>query len=78
MKGVANHRRIEILRLVGREPAITLQGIAVGVEANMKTVSVHTQRLTQAGLIYKHYRGLNVEHTLSPYGRRMLKFLRGF
>ncbi len=75
-KGVANHRRIEILRLIGKEPAITLEGVAVGVEANVKTVSAHTQRLLQAGLINKRYRGPNVEHTLSPYGKRMLKFLR--
>jgi len=77
-KGVANHRRIEILALIGNEPGITLDGIAGGLRANFKTVSEHTRRLVQAGLVDKRYRGRNVEHRLSPYGRIFLRFVETF
>jgi len=78
LKGVANHRRIEILFLVAERGGVTLDGIARGVGANLKTVAEHTRRLVQAGLLDKRYEGRNVAHTLSPYGKTFLAFLRTF
>lgn len=78
LKGVANHRRIEILRQIDKSEGITLGEIAEKLNGNMKTISEHTRRLVQAGLVQKRYEGLSVAHTLSPYGKRILKFLNTF
>jgi predicted transcriptional regulator len=77
-KGAANHRRIEILLLVNDEEGITLDQIAKTLNGNFKTISEHTRRLVQAGLLNKKYRGLQVMHSLSPYGKEFIKFLKIF
>lgn len=78
LKGIANHRRIEILRVINKENGITLEDIADRLNANFKTISEHSRRLVQAGLVTKSYRGRSVAHSLSPYGRRILKFIDAF
>ena len=78
LKGIANHRRIEILRLVGKIDGITLEDIAEKLSCNIKTISEHARRLVQAGLVNKKYIGRSVAHSLSPYGRRVAKFIDEF
>jgi DNA-binding transcriptional ArsR family regulator len=78
LKGVANHRRIEILLLVAERDGVTLEEIIMTLRANAKTIGEHTRRLAQAGLVDKRYRGKFVEHTLSPYGRQFVRFLKTF
>lgn len=77
-KGVANHRRIEILRLIAKNKAISLEGISELLNRNIKTISEHTRRLVQAGLVNKKYQGRLVTHFLSPYGKEFLKFIETF
>jgi len=77
-KGVANHRRIEILRLISETEGITVDGICQALNANFKTISEHLRRLVQAGLVKKKYRGRQVQHYLSPYGKKFLKFIESF
>ena len=77
-KGIANHRRIDILFLVQDLNGITLENIAGKMECNLKTISEHTRRLVQAGLLNKQYRGRTVTHSLSPYGEKLTKFIRTF
>ncbi len=77
-KGVANHRRIEILVLVNKDPGITLEQIAEELNCNIKTISEHTRRLVQAGLLNKNYKGRVVEHSLSPYGKKFYDFISEF
>lgn len=77
-KGVANHWRIEIMYLVNSSDNITLDEIAKQLKANFKTISEHTKKLVQAGLLNKKYKGRNVTHTLSPYGKEMIKVLKSF
>jgi predicted transcriptional regulator len=77
-KGAANRRRIEIILLVSKNEGISLEGIAKATKGNFKTISEHTKKLVQAGLVNKQYRGLRVEHRLSPYGSRFLKFMESF
>lgn len=77
-KGVANHRRLEILMLVAAEENITLDDIAGRLHINFKTASEHTRRLVQAGLIQKSYRGRSVEHSLTPYGKTFVSFIKTF
>lgn len=78
LKGIANHYRIEILLLIAERRGITLEDIAEALEANEKTIGEHTRRLFQAGLINKKYQGRCVEHTLSPYGKTFVRFLKLF
>ena len=77
-KGVANHRRIEILLAIGESEGITVEGLAERLQCNFKTVSEHTRRLHQAGLMNKKYNGRFVEHSLSPYGKAFADFLKTF
>lgn len=78
LKGVANHRRIEILFLIARNKGITVEKIAEKLDCNFKTISEHTRRLAQAGLVRKKYLGRTVAHELSPYGKTIYGFLRTF
>ena len=78
LKGIANHYRIAVLLLIAEHDGTTLEGIVEMLKANGKTIGEHTRRLYQAGLINKKYRGKFVEHTLSPYGRTFVHFLRAF
>lgn len=78
LKGIANHYRIEVLLLIERNPKITLDRIVEELEANQKTIGEHVRRLLLAGLVDKKYRGRSVEHTLSPYGKMFVKFLKSF
>lgn len=78
LKGIANHHRIDILILVAKNPGITLEQIAESLDCNMKTISEHTRRLVQGGLLNKSYQGRKVEHALSPYGLRFYEFITHF
>jgi len=77
-KGVSNHHRVEILQLIAKRQGITLGDIAEILECNFKTISEHTRKLVQSGLVNKKYRGLQVEHNLSPYGEKFLEFMASF
>jgi len=77
-KGVANHRRIEILLLIAKNEMISLESIAGSLNCNIKTISEHTRRLVQAGLVNKKYQGRLVAHSLSPYGKKFVRFIETF
>ena len=77
-KGVSNHRRIAILLAVQKQEGLTVDDISETLGVNFKTISEHTRRLVQAGLLNKEYRGRNVIHSLSPYGKRFYKFIETF
>lgn len=78
LKGMANHYRIEILLLISERKGVTLEDIIKILGANKKTLGEHTRRLYQAGLINKKYRGRYVQHSLSPYGKIFVRFLKSF
>ena len=78
LKGVANHWRIEMLLLVAERDGVTVEGIAEALGGNFKTISEHTRRLVQAGLLDKRYAGRTVTHALSPYGKTITAFIRTF
>lgn len=77
-KGIANHRRIDILDLIDKNDNISLMEIADQLKCNFKTISEHTKKLVAAGLVNKEYKGRTVTHFLSPYGEKMLKILKTF
>jgi len=77
-KGAANHRRLAILKLVAGRPGVTLEEIAEALDCNIKTISEHSRRLVQAGLLNKKYQGRTVEHSASPYGIKFIRFMQTF
>ncbi len=77
-KGAANHRRLDILFLIDKKSGMTLDEIAEALNCNMKTISEHTRRLVQAGLLNKKYQGRAVAHSLSPYGKKVINFTKQF
>jgi len=76
VKGFANHRRIEILELLGKRPEMSVGEISIALEIELKTASEHLRRLTIAGLILKRNEGREVRHTLTPRAHHILIFLR--
>ena len=58
LKGVANHRRIEILFLISSEEGINLETISSKLRCNFKTISEHVRKLVLAGLVVALILGL--------------------
>ena len=77
-KGAANHWRIAILRTVEKNEGISVEGITEELGAHFKTIAQHAQALVRAGLLNKKYQGRRVVHSLSPYGRAFLTFMKTF
>ena len=77
-KGVANHKRIAILAVVDKYEGLSVDSIAGLLDGNFKTISQHTHALVRAGLLNKKYMGRKVAHSLSPYGKAFLKFMKTF
>jgi Mn-dependent DtxR family transcriptional regulator len=76
VKGVANHRRIEILELLKKKPELSLVDISEILNVNFKTISEHIRRLATAGFVLKRYEGHSVRHRITNRGLVILKFLR--
>ena len=77
-KGAANHHRLDILCAVEKSDGLSLEEIADSLKCNIKTISEHTRRLVQAGLLNKNYKGNTVEHRISPYGKMFCDFISKF
>ena len=75
-RGFSNHRRIQIMELLEREPFLSVVDVSSILKVNFKTISEHLHRLTRAELVEKKNMGAAVEHSLTPRGRLILKFLR--
>ncbi len=54
----------------------SLWAISQKLNADFRTISGHTQKLKQAGLIEKHYTGQTVYHKLTAYGHKILDFIK--
>jgi len=76
LKGAANHRRIEILKLLEKMPEMSVADISDETKTNFKTISVHIQMLARSGLVAKRYEGNHVRHAITSRGKSILKFLR--
>lgn len=78
IKGIANHRRIDILLLVAGNPNLSVEDISKNLNCNFKTISGHILKLVQSGLVDKNYNGRELFHVLSPYGKIFVKFIENF
>lgn len=75
VKGFANHRRIEILALLSRQPELSVAEITEFLKINFKTASGHIQKLAMAGLVMKRSDTISIRHRLTARGEKILKFL---
>ena len=76
VKGFSNHRRIEILVLLAKEPELSVFQVSEKLRINYKTASEHIRRIHLSGLVIKRNRNKEVLHKLSDQGVIILKFLR--
>lgn len=76
VKGFANHRRIQMLRLLEQEPDLSLIGICRRLHVAVKTASEHLRRAALAELIEKRNEGRLVRHRLTERGISALQYLR--
>jgi len=76
VKGFANHRRIEILRLLQQRPELSVYEICQLLRISVKTGSEHIWRLALAGLVMKRNAGRWVRHRLTDRALGVLTFLR--
>ena len=76
VKGFSNHRRIQIMSSLDREPGLSVLEIAKMLNINFRTASEHLRRLVIAGLIEKKSEDRFVRHRLSSRGKVILIFLR--
>jgi DNA-binding transcriptional ArsR family regulator len=75
-KGFANHRRIEIMQLLEKNPELSVIELADELKINYKTASEHIRRLAIAGIVMKRNDGYSVRHALTETGKAILRFLR--
>ena len=75
-KGVANHRRIEIVLLLAKKPELSVDEIATELDVELKNASQHLQKLSIAGLVMKRHEGNTVRHALTHRGKSILEFAR--
>lgn len=76
IRGVSNHRRIEILELLKQNPELSVVDISEKLDVNFRTVSEHIKRLATAGFVIKRSDGPSVRHKITERGLSVLKFLR--
>jgi DNA-binding transcriptional ArsR family regulator len=76
VRGFSNHRRIQIMGLLSREPDLSVVEVADELKVDFRTISEHLRRLHNSGLVLKRNMGNEVEHKLSDTGKSILMFLR--
>ena len=76
MKGFANHRRLQMLDLLRKEPELTLEQIAERLNIGYMNASDHVRRMAIAGLVMKRNDGTRVHHKLTPRAESILVFCK--
>ncbi len=76
VKGFANHRRLQILELLAREPELSVQEISEKLKSEFKNISAHINKMAIAGLVIKRNDANSVRHKLTTRGKSILQFVR--
>ncbi len=76
VRGYSNHRRIQMLAILAKQPELSVYEVSDQLKINAKTASEHLRRLAIAGLIMKRNELNNVRHKLTSRGKSILVFLR--
>ena len=70
---MGNHRRIEIIRLLRKQPLQCVDEIAAACKIDKSTASEHLRRLQEGGMIAKKYKGRCVLLTATKRATAMLR-----
>ena len=76
IKGFANHRRLQILDLLKREPELSIEDISARLKIGYMNASDHLRKMAIAGLVLKRNEGVTVRHKLSPRAESILVFCK--
>ena len=76
VRSFANHRRIEVLDLLEKNPELSVGEIADKIKISLALASAHIRKLLIAGLIMKKSHGKYIRHKLSKRGHFALTFMR--
>lgn len=76
VKGFANHRRIQILDLLNKEPELSVEDISEKLQIGYENTSDHIRKMAIAGLVLKRNEGTSVLHKLTPRARTILVFCK--
>lgn len=76
VKGFANHRRIQIMDLLKREPELSVEDISEKLNIGYENASDHLRKLAIAGLVMKRSDARAVRHKLTPRGIDVLIFCK--
>lgn len=76
IKGFANHRRLQVLELLYKEPELSVQEISDKLKSEFKNISAHINKMAVAGLVMKRSDSKSIRHKLTKRGNIILKFVR--
>lgn len=76
VRGFSNHRRIEMLVLLEKQPELSVLEISEKLNIKFKTASAHLNRLATTELVLKKNDDQSVRHKISDRGKLVLMFLR--
>ena len=76
VKGFANHRRLQILYLLKKEPELSVDQIAEKLNMGYENASDHIRKLAIAGLLMKRNSGTSVCHKLTSRAESILVFCK--
>jgi len=76
IKGFANHRRLEILHLLYREPELSVEEIAGKLRIGYMNASDHIRKMAIAGLVAKRSDSKTVRHKLTSRANHVLTFCK--
>lgn len=76
VKGFANHRRLQILSLLKKEPELSIQEVAEKVKSDEKNISSHVSKMAISGLVMKRNDNKSVRLKLTKRGNNILTFVR--
>jgi len=75
-KGGASRNRLRILDCVNKANETSVWAISQALNLDFRNTSQHLARLEKAGLVEKHNVGRSVYHELTPYGEKVLEFIK--
>ncbi len=76
VKGFANHRRLQILELLQKEPELSVQEVSDRLKSDVKNISAHISKMAISGLVMKRNEANAVRHKLTNRGKSILQFVR--
>ena len=76
IKGGANHRRLQILFLLEKNPGLSVDLVSSNLNVVFVTIASHLQKLHHSGLVSKQYIGRTVVHHVTKRGKDIMTLCR--